>query len=112
MSKNRIAKAENSVLNDHEINGCGGKGSRIRPPYRLFFKASCDKHDIGYDIGGDKIDRWYCDVSFYNAMRYDVKKAKPNYFQRQYFLIWCKIYFISVRLFGAKYFNFKNKNQT
>ena len=26
-----------------EINGCGGKGSKIRPPYDMFFKASFNK---------------------------------------------------------------------
>lgn len=93
----------------NEINGCGGKGSHFRPPYHLFFKASCDKHDEGYFIGGTKLDRWYADQRFYLAMRYDVKRKVKSYFLRQYYLIWCKIYYFAVRCFGAKYFNFRKR---
>lgn len=99
---------QNKIPQD-EINGCGGKGSRFRPPYHLFFKASCDKHDEGYFIGGTSLDRWYADQRFYLAMRYDVKRKIKNYFLRQYYLIWCKIYYFAVRCFGAKHFSFRKK---
>lgn len=86
--------------------GCGVKGG-IKPPYHLFFKASCHKHDELYQKGGTRFDRWLSDVVFYNLMRYDVKRAGFSWIKRQYFLIWCKIYFLSVRIRGAKYFNYK-----
>lgn len=92
--------------------GCGVRGG-IEPPYAVFFRASCEKHDRGYIKGGDELDRWYCDVRFLNAMRYDVKRYyRRRFFPRLYFLAWCYLYFWAVRLFGRQHFNtIKNKNK-
>lgn len=96
-------------MEESNVNGCGsnsGPFKGFKPPYHLFFKASCDKHDACYNKGGTELDRWLCDVNFYNAMRYDVKRSCKVWYVRQYYLLWCKIYFLAVRLFGKKSFNF------
>ena len=36
-------------------NGCGGKGGFVKPPYRIFFNASCNHHDYGFWKGGGTI---------------------------------------------------------
>ena len=85
-------------------NGCGGKGSIIKPPHRIFFKASCNHHDYGYYKGGTERDRLTCDTKFYNEMKRDCK-CLPFY-QKLRYVPWCLIYFKSVRIFGKKYFNY------
>lgn len=87
------------------VNGCGGKGSWIKPPYSAFFEASCNIHDIGYSKGGDESNRFECDGKFFIMMLKDTFRIK-NYFKRLYFQSWAFIYFIAVRLKGKKFFNF------
>ena len=88
-------------------NGCGGKGSIIKPPHRIFFKASCDHHDYGYWKGGTETDRKRCDIKFYNAMVIDCTSL-PWYNYLRY-RPWCWVYYHSVREFGKKYFYFADK---
>lgn len=89
-----------------ETNGCGGKGSKIKPPYRAFFEASCNKHDMGYNKGSNDADRFECDAKFLVMMLKDTYRLK-GWFKRVYYQIWAFIYFIAVRLFGKKYFKYK-----
>lgn len=91
--------------------GCGASSGIFgwfKPPYHLFFKASCVKHDEGYYSGGDETERWYCDNRFWLAMRYDVRRAKRG-LKRQYFYFWCWLYYVTVRLLGRPQFNYKKK---
>ena len=89
-----------------ETNGCGGKGSSIKPPYRNFFEASCNKHDIGYNIGGDESRRFECDAKFLVLMIKDTFRIKSK-LKRLYYQAWSFVYFLAVRIFGKKYFNYK-----
>lgn len=91
-------------------NGCGAKKFTIRPPYHLFFEASCHIHDINYWIGGDKKDRKKADKGFYKYMKSDVSKFYSWYNpKRWYFKAWCWIYYLAVRWFGGFCFNFGEK---
>ena len=65
-------------------NGCGGKGSIIKPPHRK-----------------------RCDIKFYNAMVMDCTSL-PWYNYLRY-RPWCWVYYHSVREFGKKYFYFADK---
>lgn len=97
------------TLNNIKTNGCGansGVFKNFKPPYHLFFKASCNLHDEGYNKGGTERDRWYADNRFWLAMRLDIYKSVKNPFLRQYYFMWCRIYYIAVRLFGKKQFNY------
>jgi len=77
----------------------------IKPPHRIFFKASCDKHDELYWKGGKEIDREMADRLFLYYMVEDVKRL-PIY-KRPYYYIWAKIYYFAVRLGGKSSFNYK-----
>jgi hypothetical protein len=90
-----------------DVNGCGGKGSWIKPPYAAFFEASCNKHDRGYSKGGDEAVRFECDGKFFIMMIKDTFKIK-GCVKRLYFQVWGFSYFIAVRIGGKKYFNYKN----
>ena len=93
-----------------EVNGCGGKGSWIRPPHGVFFEASCDKHDISYGLGGNEAKRFECDGKFFTMMIKDTFKIKWL-FKRIYYQIWAFVYFMAVRIFGKKYFNYNHKER-
>lgn len=87
------------------MNGCGGEGSWIRPPYRIFFEASCNKHDKSYEEGGNAARRLECDTKFFAMMMKDTWKKKG--IKRLYYQCWAIIYYLGVRLGGKKYFNYK-----
>lgn len=89
-----------------DVNGCGGKGSWIKPPYRAFFEASCNKHDLGYNKGGTDADRFECDAKFLVMMLKDTYIIK-NHFNRVYFQLWAFVYYLAVRIGGRKFFNYK-----
>lgn len=89
-----------------KTNGCGGKGSWVKPPFRKFFEASCNKHDIGYGKGGDENKRFECDGKFLIMMIKDTFKLKYK-IVRLYYQSWCLIYFFAVRWRGHKFFNYK-----
>lgn len=92
------------------LNGCGGKGSIIRPPYGLFFESSCNKHDFSYWVGGTEEDRINADIGFLRAMLKDCEwftgATKIKY------VIWAHIYFMAVRAFGSKYFFYTDDPMT
>lgn len=96
-----LTKEERSKI----CNGCGGKGSWVRPPHGIFFKASCDHHDYGYWKGGGEVARMRCDKNLYKAMIEDCKSL-PWYRWARY-RPWCWAYYVAVRMCGAKYFNYK-----
>lgn len=49
------------------------------PTWIKLFEASCNKHDDGYENGGDDTRRFECDWTFLQAMRCDVKRLKWYY---------------------------------
>ena len=89
-----------------DVNGCGGKGSWIKPPYKKFFEASCNKHDLGYNRGGNQADRFECDAKFLVMMLKDTYKLN-GWLRRVYYQHWAFTYYLAVRIFGKKYFNYK-----
>lgn len=95
-----LTKDEKTII----CNGCGGKGSWIKPPHSIFFKACCDRHDYGYWKGLTDNDRLKCDRTFYSAMLDDCNKL--SWYEYLRYRPWCWLYYIAVRLKGKKYFNF------
>lgn len=87
------------------VNGCGGKGSWFKPPYKIFFHASCNIHDLSYYIGWDEERRKECDLGFFDAMCRDAERLE--YFLKiRYYKIRCILYYKFVRKFGRKFFNY------
>ena len=84
-------------------NGCGAKGGWFRPP-QLMFRASCDKHDYGYWLGGDEAHRLRCDAYFFGAMVTDA--ALLPIWRRPTHLLAAWLYYRGVRWFGRKSFAF------
>jgi len=83
-------------------NGCGGKGSWIKPPDWLF-KASCDHHDFEYWRGGTAADRVHADWGFYTAMIEDANRAP--WWRRPFAKTRAWFYYRAVRAFASSYFH-------
>lgn len=89
------------------VNGCGGKGGLVKPPHRIFFKASCNHHDYAYWCGGTEADRLKADKMLYNLMVDDCKDLPWCSWMR--YRPWCWAYFKGVRIAGKKFFSFGKK---
>lgn len=92
-------------MQDNETNGCGAKGSFIKPPLAIFFVSSCNKHDLSYNEGGTEYKRFHSDIGFLRAMLSDCFYIKNN-FKRSYYIFWAFFYYLAVRKFGHKHFNY------
>ena len=79
------------------INGCGVFG--IKPPFFDKFQACCELHDAMYDLGGDGKDRFRADKRLLVDM---VERSTGSWF-----MLWCFVYYLSVRMFGWLFFNYK-----
>jgi hypothetical protein len=84
-------------------NGCGSKGGFIKPP-NFIFKASCNHHDFNYWRGNTKELKKKADKDFYNAMKLDI--AEAAFYKKPFYHCWALTYYISVSMFGKKYFYF------
>jgi hypothetical protein len=93
-------------VSEFKPNGCGPKGGIIRPPYSVFFEASCNRHDLSYHKGGSSKDRLRADKGFYHAMLRDCDRASPA-IKRAYYRSWSLAYYMAVRSFGWMFFSFK-----
>ena len=97
-------------MNQESItNGCGAKGSFLKPPYAAFFHASCDLHDESYYIGCTEEDRINADIGFFKAMLKDCERLTG--LQRTKYVIWSHLYFLAVRAFGWKYFYYGDEQR-
>lgn len=102
-----ITQEEWELLEMEEIvNWCWPKWWCIKPPYSIFFKSSCDIHDLSYYIWWNKCDRKKADLWFLKVMIEDCNK-NTCFFKKNYYKVWCYVYYIAVRVFGWKYFNYK-----
>lgn len=75
----------------------------------LIFVLCCDHHDFLYQEGGDKRQRLHADRTFYHCM---IKRAWSNKSWVPFFgwFLLANVYYLGVRLFGGKYFNWKESN--
>jgi hypothetical protein len=84
-------------------NGCGGKGGWVPVP-EFFCHASCDHHDFRYWKGGSEADRKDADHDFLVEM---LKDAGDDPTKQTIALT----YWMAVRLFGAFYFHYSDREQ-
>lgn len=90
--------------------GCGcqkGVLKYIKSPYAKKFYTPCVMHDDEYDWGGSSDDRYNADVGLFLNMMKVVQKEHRNPFAVVWFTLIALLYFLSVRLFGCFYFNYK-----
>ena len=94
-------------------NGCGPSWMPRWLTW-LFFgwwnEASCDKHDVGYNQGGDEVRRFECDWKFVRAMFRDAARLKW-YAQLLAYPV-AILFFVLVRLFGWAHFNYTKEGVT
>ena len=79
------------------VNGCGVFG--IKPPFFDKFQACCELHDAMYDLGGDGKARFKADKRLLMDM---VERSTGSWL-----MLWCFVYYLSVRMFGWLFFNYK-----
>lgn len=70
------------------------------------FEASCNKHDEGYEKGGNWIQKLYCDLRFFAAMVKDAGNLQGIHKQIPALIV-ALIYFVCVMLGGWLSFKFK-----
>jgi hypothetical protein len=87
-----------------QTNWCWWKGGWFKPPYSIFFDTSCRIHDVNYDNWWTEDDRLKADKWLLKYMSEDVTRLTK--WKQPYFYMWCYIYYIGVRLFWRKYFNY------
>jgi len=77
-----------------------------------FDTAIASKHDYSYYIGWDDARRKHCDEMFYSAMVFDIYQLFLDGKIWKLGVIWKNIIaylaYLSIRLFGAHYFNYEN----
>ena len=99
---------------NYQTNGCGackGFWKFLNPllPQHNFFKEECNKHDVDYEIGGDKKDKLKADLTLLYNMKLKTKLYfyKRKWFSKQWYIIIAYLYYIGVRVGGNNNFNFK-----
>lgn len=81
--------------------------NKIKPPGKIFFKASCIAHDWWYEQWWNIIDKIIIDFWFLKYMSIDIKNHKSNVIVKIYYFILAIVYYIAVSIFWIIYFNFK-----
>lgn len=102
-------KEQNKFLKSWKPNGCWAKGSWLRPPYWIFFAASCCIHDWWYTFWENEDDRKQADIGLLKYMKKDVQKIE-NPPTRAYYYVWCYLYYFALRMFWEKAF-YANKQK-
>ncbi len=86
-------------------NWCWWCWSWFKPPHAIFFEASCNIHDQNYENWVNEKDRKKADKWLFKYMKRDIKRLA--WYKQPRYYIWCILYYVAVRLFGWKYFNYK-----
>ncbi|MBF0203673.1 MAG: hypothetical protein HQK67_04990 [Desulfamplus sp.] len=89
-------------------NVCGEKNEWIKPQHAIFFKYSCNVHDISYAQGGCEEDRKIADAEFLRSMLNDCQKIS-GILNRKRYRAWAYLYFAAIRALGWKYFNYRHE---
>lgn len=74
-----------------------------------FSEANANKHDYWYYIWWDEERRLECDSKFFFFICKDIEWLRVNIFKKTYLYFLAFIFFVSVRAFWWKYFNYKKE---
>ena len=94
-------------------NGCGPSWMPRKLAWLFFgwfFEASCDRHDVGYNQGGDEVRRFECDWKFLHAMFRDA--ARVAWYWRLIAYPVAVLFFLLVRVLGWARFNYTKSGVT
>lgn len=92
-------------------NGCGCQSGLLRfvkPPYAKKFYVPCCMHDDDYEHGGGKAERLMSDRDLFLRMMRIVYENEISPWRVTWFTLVALLYYVSVRVFGWRFFNFKN----
>lgn len=102
---------EQSLYSKFWSNGCGWKWIIIKPPYNIFFKASCHPHDYNYTRGWNLKAKNIADKGLLKYMKQDINDSDLKCPKKGLLLIWAYLYFLAVSIFWFVFFSFgKKKN--
>ena len=90
--------------------GCGcqtGMFKYLKPPYARKFHVPCVMHDDDYDWGGNEETRRLADRNLYWRIMAIVAKDDNTPWGNTWFTLIALLYYVSVRIFGRFYFNYK-----
>jgi hypothetical protein len=93
--------------------GCGcqtGILKWFKPPYADKFYAACCCHDDDYDIGGDEASRLIADNTLFHNIEKIIFQEEVSPFKTIWLHCFALLYYISVRMFGKDYFNYKSSS--
>lgn len=91
--------------------GCGCQSGLLRfvkPPYAKKFYVPCCIHDDDYERGGGKTERLMSDRDLFLRMMRIVNDNEISPWRVTWFTLVALLYYVSVRVFGWRFFNFKN----
>lgn len=82
----------------------------LRVPERIqrLLRGAADLHDVGYDIGGDEVDKMHDDTWFLANGLDAVYAQDVNFLVRLYDRAWTYICYTLVRVLGGQFFNYRN----
>lgn len=92
--------------------GCGcqsGVFKWLRPPYAKKFHVPCVMHDDDYDRGGTERQRKVADRNLYWRIMELVSRSPHSPWAHTWFTLIALLYYVSVRIFGRFYFNYKEE---
>ena len=81
---------------------------RVPERIKLLLRGAADLHDIGYDIGGDEVDKMHDDTWFLANGLDAVYAQDVGFFVRLYDRVWVYICYTLVRVLGGQFFNYRN----
>lgn len=91
-------------------NGCGcerGILRYIKPPYAQRYYVPCVIHDDAYERGGGRAERKEADIDLFNNMQRVSSTCSRKPFTLAWFTLIALLYYVSIRIFGRFYFNYK-----
>lgn len=94
-------------------NGCGcekGLLKYLKPPYAKDFYVPCCMHDDDYDRGGSEAERKEADKNLFLRMLKLVLSKTGNPWKIVWFVMIALLYYVSIRIFGRFYFNYKKND--
>jgi len=93
-------------------NGCGCSSGWLKwfkPPLAKYFYAACCMHDDDYDRGGGAEQRKRADRRLFSNMLRLVWQRETSPFRAVLYAHIALLYYVSVRAFGSRFFNYKKK---
>lgn len=81
----------------------------LRVPERIqrILRPASDRHDVGYKLGGDELQKMYDDTDFLGFGMELVYAERSGVILRLYDRIWTYICYTLVRVCGGQFFNYK-----